>query len=111
QLTGRIAMEDMELGGTRIRKGQQVVALTGAANRDPAPFPDPDRLDIGRRDVRHIAFGGGIHFCLGAALARAEGQVAIGSLIRRFPHLELAGEPEWRDTITLRGLKVLPLAS
>jgi cytochrome P450 len=110
QLTGRIPLEDLEFGGKTIRKGQQVVALVGAANRDPAQFEEPDRLDLGRVDVRHIAFGGGIHFCLGATLARTEGQIAIGSLIRRFPKLDLAGEPDWRDTVTLRGLKRLPLA-
>jgi pimeloyl-[acyl-carrier protein] synthase len=111
QLTGRIPLEDMEFGGKTVRKGQQVVALVGAANRDPEQFPEPDRLDLGRQDVRHIAFGGGIHFCLGAFLARVEGQIAIGSLVRRFPDLEVAGEPVWRDTITLRGLKVLPLTA
>jgi pimeloyl-[acyl-carrier protein] synthase len=110
QLTGRIPLEDMEFGGKTIRKGQQVVALVGAANRDPAQFEEPDRLDLRRVDVRHIAFGGGIHSCLGATLARTEGQIAIGSLIRRFPKLDLAGEPDWRDTVTLRGLKRLPLA-
>lgn len=111
QLTGRIPLEDMEIGGRTVRKGQQVVALVGAANRDPEAFPDPDRLDIGRRDIRHVAFGGGIHFCLGASLARAEGQIAIDTLVHRFPGLELGpGEPEWRDTITLRGLKRLPVA-
>ena len=110
QLTGRIPLEDMEFGGKSVRKGQQVVALVGAANRDPAQFDNPDRLDLLRRDVRHIAFGGGIHFCLGAALARTEGQIAIGSLIKRFPAFELAGEPEWRDTVTLRGLRHLPIA-
>jgi cytochrome P450 len=111
QLTGRIPLEDMEFGGKTVRKGQQVVALVGAANRDPEQFADPDRLDLGRQDVRHVAFGGGIHFCLGAFLARVEGQIAIGSMVRRFPKLELAGEPVWRDTITLRGLKVLPLTA
>jgi pimeloyl-[acyl-carrier protein] synthase len=110
QLTGRIPLQDMEFGGKAVRRGQQVVALVGAANRDPEQFDDPDRLDIRRRDVRHIAFGGGIHFCLGASLARAEGQVAIGALVRRFRALELAAEPEWRDTITLRGPEVLPLS-
>lgn len=110
QLTGRIPLEDMDFGGKTIRKGQQVVALVGAANRDPAQFEEPDRLDLRRVDVRHVAFGGGIHFCLGATLARTEGQIAIGSLIRRFPKLDLAGEADWRDTVTLRGLKRLTIA-
>jgi len=110
QLTGRIALEDMEFGGKTVRKGQQVVALVGAANRDPDQFADPDRLDFGREDIRHIAFGGGIHFCLGASLARTEGQMAIGALVSRFPRMELATDrPQWRDTITLRGLKALPV--
>ncbi len=110
QLTGRIALEDMEFAGRPVKKGQQVVALVGAANRDPEQFPHPDTLDLTRQDNRHIAFGGGIHFCLGASLARTEGQIAIASLVRRFPDMEVATErPEWRDTITLRGLRSLPL--
>ena len=110
QLTGRIPLEDVEFGGKRIARGQQLVGLVGAANRDPEAFPDPDRLDLGRGDNRHIGFGGGVHFCLGASLARAEGQVAIASLVRRFPDMEIAGEPVRRETITLRGLKTLPLS-
>jgi cytochrome P450 len=111
QLTGRIPLEELEIGGKRIGKGQEVVALTGAANRDPAQFPDPDRLDLGRSENRHIAFGAGVHFCLGAPLARVEGQIAIGSLVRRAPKIELAAEElQWRETVTLRGLKRLPVA-
>jgi cytochrome P450 len=109
QLTGRVPTEDVEFGGQTIRKGQQLIALVGAANRDPEAFADPDTLDLGRQDNRHIGFGGGIHFCLGAALARAEGQIAIGSLVRRFPQIELAGDPVRKETITLRGLRSLPL--
>jgi len=111
QLTGRTVLEDMEIGGRPIDKGHQVVAVLGAANRDPAQFPDPDRLDLGRNDNRHLAFGSGIHFCLGAPLARAEGQVAIATLLRRVPRIELATEEEleWRETVTLRGLKSLPV--
>jgi cytochrome P450 len=111
QLSARIPLEDVDIGGKRVLKGQHVVALNGAANRDPAQFPDPDSLDLGRRDNRHLAFGGGIHFCLGAPLARVEGQVAIGELVRRAPKIELAEESlEWRETVTLRGLKRLPVA-
>jgi pimeloyl-[acyl-carrier protein] synthase len=111
QLSARIPLEDVDIGDKRVLKGQQVVALNGAANRDPAQFPDPDRLDLGRRDNRHLAFGAGIHFCLGAPLARVEGQVAIGELVRRAPEIELAEERlEWRETVTLRGLKRLPVA-
>lgn len=111
QFLGRTLMEDVEIGGRRIRKGEQVVPVIGAANRDPAQFPDPDALDIGRPDNRHLSFGGGIHFCLGAPLARAEGQIGIAELVARFPNLELATETfERRETVTLRGLKSLPVA-
>ncbi len=110
QLTGRLLMEDLEVDGRTLPKGAEAVGLLGAANRDPEQFPDPDRLDLGRAENRHIAFGNGIHFCLGAALARVEGQVALGRLARRFPDMELAGDPVWRDTITLRGLRSLPVS-
>ena len=111
QLTGRLMLEDAEIGGTRIAAGEDVVALVGAANRDPEQFQDPDRLDVGRNENRHMAFGGGIHYCLGAHLARLEGGVAIRELARRFPSMELAaGEVRWRDTITLRALHSLPIA-
>lgn len=110
QLTGRVVAEDLSLAGVEMRAGQFVVVLLGAANRDPEQFPDPDRLDLGRQPNHHLAFGRGIHFCLGAPLARVEGQVAIGSLVRRFPRLRLDGEPVQRDTVTLRGLESLPVA-
>jgi pimeloyl-[acyl-carrier protein] synthase len=110
QLTGRIALQDMEFGGSAIRRGMQVVALVGAANRDPAAFTEPDRLDLSREPNRHIAFGGGIHHCLGSSLARAEGQVALGTLVRRARSIELrTDEPLWKETITLRGLAALPV--
>jgi len=112
QLTGRLVLRDTEIGGQRVEAGQDVVALVGAANRDPAVFEDPDRLDVGRADNRHVAFGGGIHFCLGAPLARVEGGTALASLVRRFPALHLAAdEPVWRDTITLRALRELPVST
>jgi pimeloyl-[acyl-carrier protein] synthase len=112
QLTGRLAMKDLEIDDHRVAAGEDVVALIGAANRDPDVFAEPDRLDVGRADNRHVAFGGGIHFCLGAPLARAEGTIAIGGLVRRFPRLELAtDQPRWRDTITLRALSELPVAA
>jgi cytochrome P450 len=83
----------------------------GAADRDPAQFPDPDRLDLQRADNRHIAFGWGIHFCLGAPLARLEGQIAINTLVQRFPKLALATDrPRYRQSLTLRGLEALPVA-
>jgi len=111
QFLGRTLMEDVEIGGRHIRKGEQLVPVIGAANRDPAQFSEPDILDIGRPDNRHLSFGGGIHFCLGAPLARAEGQITIVELIRHFPNLELATETfERRETVTLRGLRSLPVA-
>ena len=108
QRTARITTEEVDLAGHHIAKGAMVVVALGAANRDPAQFADPDRLDVTRRDVRHISFGFGIHFCLGAPLARVEGQIALGALLRRAPGLTL-DEPtlEWRESSVLRGLKRL----
>jgi len=112
QMTGRVALEDIEdIGGKRIPKGESVLCLLGSANRDPAVYPDrPDRLDITRPNVKPLSFGGGIHFCLGAQLARLEAEVAISTLLRRLPELKLddAENPEWRPTFVLRGLKQLP---
>jgi pimeloyl-[acyl-carrier protein] synthase len=100
----------VEIGGRKIAKGAMVVVLIGAANRDPAQFSDPDRLDVARADNRHIAFGFGIHFCLGAPLARLEAQIALGTLLRRAPGLALAtANPEWRESQVLRGLTALPV--
>jgi cytochrome P450 len=112
QTTGRVALEDIDdLGGKRIPKGEGVLCLLGSANRDPAVYPDsPDRLDIRRPNVKPLSFGGGIHFCLGAQLARIEAEIAISTLLRRLPGLRLddAENPEWRPTFVLRGLKRLP---
>jgi len=112
QLTGRVTLEDIdELGGKKIPKGETVLCLLGSANRDPAVYPDrPESLDITRPHVRPLSFGGGIHFCLGAQLARIEAEVAIATLLRRLPDLRLddAVNPEWRSTFVLRGLKRLP---
>jgi cytochrome P450 len=111
QRSARIPSEDVTIGGRTIGKGEMVMPFIGAADRDPAQFPDPDRLDIRRADNRHIAFGWGIHFCLGAPLARVEGQIAINTLVQRLPKLALATEaPEHRLSLTLRGLKTLPVA-
>jgi cytochrome P450 len=110
QLTGRNVTEDVELEGDTLRRGQQVTVVLGAANRDPDVFADPDRFDVGRNDNRHLAFGGGIHHCLGAPLARIEAQEAVAALAARFPSLEPAGEPVRRETINLRGLASLPVA-
>jgi hypothetical protein len=112
QMSGRVALEDIEdLGGKRIPKGETVLCLLGSANRDPAVYPDhPDRLDITRTNVKPLSFGGGIHFCLGAQLARIEAEIAISTLLRRLPDLRLddTEHPEWRPTFVLRGLKRLP---
>jgi cytochrome P450 len=110
-VTARIATTDLEVGGTPVAEGEQVVVLVAAANRDPAVFPDPDRLDLGRADNRHLSFSAGMHYCLGAALARLEAEVALGKLVRRFPHLGLADpHPTYRDHLVLRGLRALPLS-
>ncbi len=111
QRTARIPSEDITIGGQTIGKGEMVMPFLGAADRDPAQFPDPDRLDITRADNRHIAFGMGIHFCLGAPLARMEGQIAINTLLARLPKLSLATDrPQFRQSLTLRGLQALPLS-
>jgi cytochrome P450 len=112
QMSGRVALEDIEdLGGKKIPKGDTVLCLLGSANRDPAAYPDrPDSLDITRSNVKPLSFGGGIHHCLGAQLARIEAEIAILTLLRRLPDLRLedAQNPEWRSTFVLRGLKRLP---
>lgn len=109
QAVTRRAREDVDLDGRVVEAGQVVYAVIGAANRDSRRFEAPDELDVGRRDNPHLDFGDGIHFCLGAPLARAEAQIAIGSLLRRFPALRLAGEPEWGGNFIVRGLTRLPL--
>ena len=98
----------MEIGGETVRAGEQAVAILGAANRDPDQFPDPDRLDVARTPNRHLGFGGGPHFCLGAALARMEGQIAFDTMLRRLPDMELATTaPTYRDHYVIRGLDEL----
>jgi pimeloyl-[acyl-carrier protein] synthase len=110
QRTARVASDDVTIGGHTIRKGEMVMPFIGAADRDPAQFPEPDRLDLARADNRHIAFGWGIHFCLGAPLARVEGQIAINTLVQRLPRLALVSDAvEYRQSLTLRGLKALPV--
>jgi len=110
QMTSRVAAEDVEIGGQKVGKGQEVLLLLGAANRDPERFPDPDRVDITRADNRHLAFGGGIHYCLGAPLARAEAQVVFTALAQRMPNLRLATDQlEYQQTVTFRALKALPV--
>jgi cytochrome P450 len=110
QYTGRVARRDFELHGRQIRAGQPVRMLLASANRDGAVFADPDALDLTRHPNPHVSFGAGIHYCLGAELARLEGQIAVSTIVRRFPKLALAGaEPQWRRAPVLRGLESLPL--
>ncbi|HEV8566983.1 MAG TPA: cytochrome P450 [Actinoplanes sp.] len=109
QLVSRVAYEPVELGGVTVDAGERVVAYLGAGNRDPERFADPDRLDLARGDCAPLSFGGGIHYCLGAPLARLEAQVAFPALLRRFPHIELAGTPERRDSLAIRGFVRLPV--
>ncbi len=110
QLTGRDALEDTEIAGVPVPRGRSVLALLGAANRDPEVFDDPDRLDVRRAGVKPLSFGGGIHHCLGAQLARLEAAEALTVLFERLPNLELTevDAPRWKSTITLRGVTELP---
>lgn len=112
QMTDRVVTEEITIDGQRIREGQQVVLMLGAANRDPARFDDPERLDVTRADARSLAFGHGIHYCVGAALARAEAEIALRALLARFGGLMLGRPPRARDykpSMVLRGLETLPL--
>lgn len=111
QFTARVLKEDMEICGQPIRKGWTVQCMLGAANRDPKQFKEPDRLDLKRLNNQHLAFGAGVHACIGAQLARLEGQVAISNLVQRFPNMKLKGpRPEWAPTFGLRGLQSLSLS-
>jgi cytochrome P450 len=110
--TERFAREDVAIGGTVIPRGEMVMVVIASADHDPERFPDPEALDITRQDNKHLAFGKGIHFCLGAPLARMEGQIAINTLLRRMPDMRLKDSPEsltWRPGLVLRGLKGLPI--
>ena len=110
QGTARVALEDVEVGGVAVRKGALLFTAVGAANRDPEVFESPDRFDVGRRENRHLSFGFGAHFCLGAPLARLEAEVAFQALFERFPNPKLASEKlERRPSPILRGLLALPL--
>jgi cytochrome P450 PksS len=111
--TERYTRQDLEICGTTVPRGELVLAVLGSANRDEQHFEDPDTLDLARDPNRHLAFGrGGVHHCLGAPLARMEGQIAISALLKRFPSLHLDVDPaslHWRRGIFLRGLQRLPL--
>jgi cytochrome P450 len=110
QVTARTALERVTVGGVEIGKEETVLCVLGAANRDPSDYEAPDKLNLARENVRPMSFGGGIHFCLGAQLARIEAEIAIATLLRRLPDLSLdnAAEPCWRPAFVLRGLSRLP---
>ena len=110
QFVVRTVKQPIDLDGDQMAPGDPVLLLVAAANRDPAQFKEPDVLDLGRHDIRHLSFGGGIHFCLGSVLARMEGQIALGALVSNFDRLEIAADRlQWRPHINLRGLESLPL--
>jgi cytochrome P450 len=110
QLTGRVALEDMEVGGERLAAGEFSMLLIGSANRDPDAFADPDTFDVTRTDNNHLGFGFGIHHCLGAPLARLEAQIALPALFRRARNLErVSDELSYKENIVLRGLETLPV--
>jgi cytochrome P450 len=110
QITGRVTNAEVEIGGVTLGATENVIALLGAANHDPAQYQDPDRLDVGRANVRPLSFGGGIHYCLGAQLARLEAELVFAALVERLPNIELPEKdaPAWRRSFTLRGLSKLP---
>ncbi len=110
QMTGRVALEALEIGGVKLDKGASIVCFLGAANRDPAIYAEPDKLDVRRQNIRPLSFGGGIHHCLGAQLARIEAHEAFAGLARRLPKLQITEltNPAWRRSFTLRGLTNLP---
>ncbi len=110
QITSRVTMAEVEVGGITLPAREGIVTLLGAANRDPAQYQDPDRLDVGRQNIRPLSFGGGIHHCLGAQLARLEAELVFTALVERLPGLELPEKdsPTWRRSFTLRGLTKLP---
>jgi cytochrome P450 len=111
QMFERWVLEDVEIGGVRVPEGSELGLLFGSANRDPAVFTDPDRLDLGREPNPHLTFGAGVHYCLGAPLGRLELELAFGTLLRRLPRMAPAREPVWKPTYILRGLEALPVTA
>ena len=111
QITYRSAVQDAEIGGKQIHKGDLVNSILGSANRDTERYTDPDRFDITRNEGRHLNFGLGIHFCIGASLVRLEAEIAFNTILRRFPNLRLATESlDWQEHPVFRGLKSLPVS-
>jgi cytochrome P450 len=111
QIVSRLVFEDIELGGVPVEAGERIVAYIGAGNRDPERYAEPDRLRLDRTEVAPLSFGGGIHYCLGAPLARLEAQVALPKLIERFPRLALDGPPVRRDSLSIRGFTSVPVVT
>jgi cytochrome P450 len=110
QITYRSALQDTNMQGKQIRKGDLVNSILGSANRDPRRFSSPDRFDIARNEGRHLGFGVGIHFCIGAPLVRLEAEVVFATILRRFPQITLATETlKWQEHPIFRGLKSLPV--
>jgi cytochrome P450 len=109
QLFERTATEDVGIGGVTVRRGQKIAALLGSANHDPAVFEAPEVLDVGRTDNPHITFGAGVHFCIGAPLARVQLQASFGALLGRTSSLDLGGEAVRRPEFVIRGLRELPV--
>jgi cytochrome P450 len=104
----RRALEDLEIGGKQVKAGDKVLMMLMAANHDPEVFEDPDAMHLDRKDNYHIAFGSGVHTCLGGILARAEAQVAVGSLVRRFPRIRLASDQvRYQGSMVLRAIREL----
>jgi cytochrome P450 len=107
-IVSRIALEDITIRGQQIKQGERVIFILGAANRDPEVFPEPEKFDITRDNNKHLAFGFGVHFCLGAALARLETQIALEAVLGRFPNMSLeSSDPQWRFTPFIRGVDEL----
>jgi cytochrome P450 len=108
QMFERWVLEDVEIRGVAVPKGAELGLLFGSANRDPAVFEDPDRLDLSRAEApQHLSFGAGVHYCLGAPLGRLELELSFGTLLARLPRMEPAAEPAWKPTYVLRGLEAL----
>ena len=107
QMTSRSASENVNIGDIEINKGRRIITLLGSANRDPAANDDPDAFNVERKNIKHLSFSEGIHFCLGAPLARMEAEVVFDLLLLKYPDAKIAAEPKWKENITMRGLESL----